>query len=64
MIFSCAVSFESKKKKNSGFIAATLYSGQLRGMFKLSKRSERKGLHICDMKYTCNMEYSNLLILK
>ncbi len=49
MIFSCAVSFESKKKKNSGFIAATLYSGQLRGMFKLSKRSERKGLHICDI---------------
>ena len=40
------------------------YSGQLLGMFKLSKRSERKGLHICDMKDTCNMEYSNLLILK
>jgi hypothetical protein len=31
MIFSCAVSFESKKK-NSGFIAATLYYIRLLAM--------------------------------
>ena len=40
------------------------YSGQLRVMFKLAIQSERNGLHICDMKYTCDMEYSNLLSLK
>jgi hypothetical protein len=26
MIFSCVVTFKRKKKKNSGFIATTLYS--------------------------------------